>query len=530
MSAGTDITSHHISSTAQTPKASPEMPARTERRIGLIRLIVLFAILPLLWWDVISPESKLLLSGLTVLIAGYILGALFFLPHLLYKPRKDLFLTLDIVAVTALVYATGGINSSLLFLLYLPVLAAAVRLDLRSTLLSAVSVSIIAMWMWVMAEGGLPSLTDTAVKVGFFSFGSLLVALFFGMLAQETRLSSDRAFLNRILDEKLREATHQLRRQLAELESFYSLSRSLASSTEIPTVLETIAEAAQRQLQAPFSAIFLYERLGRALSLAHVRGTSGEESSPIMYACADRLVEGSTEPLVVETADGTLWTRGVCILITAAGHLMGAVCAGGGESWTYLNTALNGLVNIADQTGVALERAYLLEDLQRLALADPTARLYSQEQLGQILREEVRRATQLGVPFVLLKLKLSGITVNSKPFGESATELLLKRAGSIILDSARRVDVVAQDRDGVFFVLLPMMNVDAAKKFAIELRGRLREDVTAARLLSAPHGPDSQIGIVAFPDDEKAAPAMFAAVQRALERAEVSQPIVHARA
>ncbi len=530
MNSAANILRHYIGSLKQSgAKASTEGRLRAEQTAVLIRLVVLISLLPLLWWDVISPESKLLLQGLTVLISGYILVVLFLLPRLRYRPRKDLFVALDIVAVAALVYSTGGINSSLLFLLYLPVVAAAVRLDLRTTVLSATLVSIIAMWMWVVEEGGLPALTSTALRVGFFTFGSLLVALFFGMLAQETRLSLDRATLNRILDEKLGEATNQLRRRLSELEAFYTLSRCLAGATGIAAVLETIVEAAQQQMDAPSSAIFLYESLGRGLTLARVRGITAEESGPIMRACADRLGEHSTEAVLVETPDGGLWTRGVCMPIVAAGRLIGAICAGGDKAWTYRDQALSGFVNIADQAGVALERAYLQEDLQRLALADPTARLYSQDQLGQILREEVRRATQLAVPFVLMKLKVLSLANISTSLGEAAAELFLKRAGAIILESARRVDVVAQGADGVFFVMLPMMNGDAAKKFATELQGRLWEDATAARLLSAPHGPDSRAGIAVFPNDAQTAQGLYVAADGKLEAAEVSDPSVYAR-
>ncbi len=169
--------------------ATPEAAIRAERRIALVRLLVLLSLLPLLWWDVISPATETALVGLTILIGGYVLGALLVVPRLRRAPREDVFLTIDILAATVLVVFTGGVDSSLLFLLYLPMLVAALRFDLRRTLLSAIAVSAIVVWMWSVAEGGLPSLGSTAVRVGLFSFGSFVMALFFGTLAHETRLS-----------------------------------------------------------------------------------------------------------------------------------------------------------------------------------------------------------------------------------------------------------------------------------------------------------------------------------------------------
>lgn len=171
--------------------AQPAIPA-AERRIAVVRLIILFALLPLLWWDVISPESEMVLTGLTALLVVYILGTLFVLPRLQLTLRHDLFLSIDILAAAAMVFFTGGVQSSLLFLLYIPMLAGALRLDLRQTFFSSVAVSAIVVWMWSVAEGGLPSLGSTAVRVSLFAVGSFLVALFFGQLAQETRLSQAR--------------------------------------------------------------------------------------------------------------------------------------------------------------------------------------------------------------------------------------------------------------------------------------------------------------------------------------------------
>lgn len=157
-----------------------------------VRLLVLFCIPPLLWWNVVPPANQPALTGLTILIAVYILSIIFLLPRLRYRPRKDLFLTIDILAAAALVFFTGGVQSSLLFLLYLPMLAAAVRFDLRNTFLSSLSVSAIVVWMWSLGEGGLPSLGPVASRVGLFTFSCLLLALFFGTLAHETRLSAAR--------------------------------------------------------------------------------------------------------------------------------------------------------------------------------------------------------------------------------------------------------------------------------------------------------------------------------------------------
>lgn len=509
-----------------------ESEIRTERRIAAVRLVALASLPPLLWWDVIPPPSQVALAWLTVLISAYILVAAFALPRLRYTPRKDLFLVIDILAITALVYSTGRIQSPVLFLFYLPIIAAAVRTDLRHTVLSAVAISAIVVWMWSISEGGVLSLGRSGVKVGLFTSGCFALALLFGLLAQESRLSEARAVLNRALDQKLSDATAQLRQRLAELEALYGLSRRLAGATEVPHVLEAMAESARAQLAAPHGAVFMHDHVGGGLSLAHAQGLPSGDARAVMYACEYRLSERVTAPLMIETAEATLWTRALCAPIRVTDRLIGAVCAGGGPDWRYADSALRVLSNVADQGGIALQRVYLLEDLQRLALADPAVRLFSQEQLSRILVEEVKRSRQLGAPCALLKVQLVGLAELSSRLGEAATDLLVKRAASIILDSARRVDMqvgqVARGPGGTFSIVLPMTTADAARKFASKLRERLEQDPTAARLLSAPRGLDSLIGIAVFPDDAGTMDELHAFTQRALDAATSSRPVMWA--
>ncbi len=203
------------------------------------------------------------------------------------------------------------------------------------------------------------------------------------------------------------------------------------------------------------------------------------------------------------------------------GRPIGAVCAGGDENWTCADSALRALANIADQGGVALERASLLEDLQRLALADPTARLYPRDQLDRILRDEVKRAAQLEVPFALLKLRIATSISGGSQF-------LPKHLATRILESARRVDVVAQGEEGEFFILLPMTNIEAAERFAVELRQRLAEDATAVRLAARPGALDIRIGIAIFPTDAATGPELSYAAGSALEATDTMTPIIRA--
>src|SRR3989442_7868458 len=149
------------------------LPDNTERKVSVVRLIILFSLLPILWWDVVSPDTAQILIGLTALIACYILVALFVIPRLRHNVRHDLLLTIDVLSITALAWFTGGIQSSLLFLFYLPILSAAIRLDLRDSVLSAVAGSGLRGGGGGGGRGGFSSFRRSTVRVGLLVGGSL---------------------------------------------------------------------------------------------------------------------------------------------------------------------------------------------------------------------------------------------------------------------------------------------------------------------------------------------------------------------
>lgn len=505
--------------------AGQRHPAETERKISLVRLGILFALLPILRWDVIEPEAEIALTGLTALTAAYILAALLLLPRLRGELRKDLFLTIDILAIAALVWFTGGVNSTLLFLFYLPVLTAAIRLDLLQAILSAIGVSGVVAWMWTATQGALPSLASSTLRVGFFVGGSLMLALVFGIMAQESRMLRERAEMNRRLNERLNESTDQLQRRLNELEFVYDLSRRLAGTTGTAPVLTAAAEAARQLLRAPYARVFL-SQAGGSLVPAHTAGASDGDAAGMMEACAARVRVDRPEPAPVEVKTGGKWTRGVCMPIIVGDRMLGVLCAGGGDDWVPARHSVAALGQLAYQAGIALDRAWLLEEMQRLAAAKPDARVFDTGQFELILRNELSRATQLGSPFALLKLGVRDAD-GAAGSDDRRAQLLARRFAHLVLAAIRRADVVAQAGPGEIFILLSMTDLSAAEKFAARLLDELDGDAVLAKLLDGTGTTGIRVGIAMFPENAVTAAELTFAAQNALEAADPDQRVIY---
>ena len=368
--------------------------------------------------------------------------------------------------------------------------------------------------MWNVAEGGLPSLGSTTLRVGLFTGSSLVTALIFGIMAQESRLLKERGRKNRELNDKLTESTDQLRRRLGELEFAYELSRKLAIVTDTAAVLVKVTEAAQQLLRAPYGAVFLTNHTAGDLDLAYVQGLTDRDAAQLMRVCAGKVTADTTSPVTVEIQDAP-WLRAVCTPIMLAGRLEGILCAGGDDQWHPARHSVAVLGHVGSQAGMALDRASLLENLQRLAAAKPEARLFTRDQFDNILSDEIKRATQLGTPFAILNLVLEDTT----------TDPVHKRFTESVLGTIRRADIVAQSDRGALLVMLSLATQASSKKFITRLQHELREDTALAQLL---HGapPDLRVGIATFPDDAVNGAELIFAAQNAVESTDRQHPVV----
>src|SRR5207247_9705052 len=105
---------------------------------------------------------------------------------------------------------------------------------------------------------------------------------------------------------------------------------------------------------------------------AYGRGLPDRAAAQLMRGCAGKVTADTTSPVTVEIQDAP-WLRAVCTPIMLAGRLEGILCAGGDDQWHPARHSVAVLGHVGSQAGMALDRASLLANLQRLAAAKPEA-------------------------------------------------------------------------------------------------------------------------------------------------------------
>lgn len=140
----------------------------------------------------------------------------------------------------------------------------------------------------------------------------------------------------------------------------------------------------------------------------------------------------------------------------------------------------------------------LLENkgLETKAVHDKLTGLYKYEYLRECLDEEWKRCLRAKVPLSIVMTDLDRFKQINDTFGHEAGNEMIRRAGRVIQESARRYDVVSRYGGDEFAVLLWHSNLEEARAY----RERLREmyHAMAKTLEPALQGSSISIGVASF--------------------------------
>src|SRR5262249_19147579 len=147
----------------------------TEEWISLVRVTVLLALIPALWFGVIRMGQPTV-NGIIVLFGGYVI--VLAVGHRWIPPlrKPDVIVATDILVVTLVVLISGNLNSPFLYLYYLTILEAAVRLNLRQAIAASLAMAGLVVLLWTRA-GEATALETTGFRLGAIIAGGFFLAL-----------------------------------------------------------------------------------------------------------------------------------------------------------------------------------------------------------------------------------------------------------------------------------------------------------------------------------------------------------------
>lgn len=480
----------------------------SEEWISLVRVLVLLALIPALWFGIIrvahpADSASLVLFGSYVILLA--LG-----PRWLALLRKpDLIIASDILVVTAVVLISGSLNSPFIYLYYLTILEAAARLNLRQAIAASLAMAGIIVLLWARA-GQVATLETTGFRLGGIIAGGFFIALFLSALVQEYRATQEQAAWAEQLDQRLKQATAQLEEQLTELRFYGELAGRLSGELRVDGVLTILLQ------------VFL-TTTGLTKGVAHLHEDGGPQFAAAMgldWGQSDRETEFLSFPpvppgaiggevLIREstTDEGEPGPMVAFVPLIRAGALRGWLCGFGAVPESFPEPVLRRLRGMATQGVSALEAARLHEEVQRMVSVNPTRSLFPWNGLQRLIAEEIRRSTELVLVFSLAEIQIEDYA-GTMSADDTDRDLVLRRVVKLLQSSLRRVDVMSHDGAGRFVLMLARVPKTQAVDILKRLIQKLEEDSVAARLLEVPRLRVTA-AVVAFPEDGRAASDLY---------------------
>lgn|GEM_PF-1073960 len=161
--------------------------------------------------------------------------------------------------------------------------------------------------------------------------------------------------------------------------------------------------------------------------------------------------------------------------LLASGKLQGLIVLGWNNPMQEIPRGKDLILGaIACQTAIGLERAYLYDHFQAMALTDPLTRLANRRQFEIYLGREISRTLTYHRPLSLVMLDIDFFKKVNDTWGHLAGDVILQKMGAMIKERFRPTDMSARYGGEEFAVILPETCLGDAAKLAETFRQHIK--------------------------------------------------------
>ncbi len=183
----------------------------------------------------------------------------------------------------------------------------------------------------------------------------------------------------------------------------------------------------------------------------------------------------------------------------------------------FATAEIRSMVLLAASLANSLEVLRLSSGAEKLALTDDLTQVYNARFLKAALKRELKRAGRFGQELSLVLVGLDRYETLCQQNGELRGSALLKETAVLLAHQVRSFDLMSRFGGDQFMVVLPQTDQDGA----LQVAERMRAAVEFHPFTSMPAGTiTASIGVSTFPQEGAEAPALLAAAERALARAQ----------
>jgi diguanylate cyclase (GGDEF)-like protein len=324
---------------------------------------------------------------------------------------------------------------------------------------------------------GLRSMVGTPIIIHNEAIGVL--ALFSG---KEKAYSAGDAVFLAAFAQHAGEAINHAKMYENTMESFkqlsmhYEIVKSIALQTSPSALLQMVTERLYGLLAADGAVSFIMHHRNDGLHTEPVfvhnflqaevnhlqRMFSNDNTAWPWVNSADEGANGAQEGKAV-TISILMRKRLEILPLQTGGTLQGLIVFSWKNAYAQIPSGLEiTLRTVAAQTAIALERAYLNENVKEMALTDALTKLPNRRQFDISLMREMSRTRSFGRPMCLAMLDIDYFKHVNDNYGHLAGDEVLRQLGGLLKKHFRSTDIAARFGGEEFTVIMPETGIDKA--------------------------------------------------------------------
>ncbi len=316
------------------------------------------------------------------------------------------------------------------------------------------------------------------------------------------------------------EAGTQLTRHSQELTIFHDVAKTLTSSLDLDSILQTIMEKMAEYFRPDTWSLLMVDEAKDELYFAIAVGDKAEALKDVRLKVGEgiagwvakhgesRIVpDVRTDPMFASRVDqATQWETHsvICVPLRSKLRVLGVIQLVNVDMSQFTKAELFFLQALCDYAAIAIENARWVEKIQELTITDDCTGLYNARHLYKTLETEVYRSSRFGYEFSILFIDLDHFKSVNDTHGHLIGSKLLAEIGYLVKAQLRLIDFAFRYGGDEFVVLLPQTGKDQALVVAKRLREAFRES-SFCKDEGLNLNVRASIGLATYPHDARTA-------------------------